>query len=84
VEQGGEDSLDPDVLTFGAKEFGFSKFLVCLHGQQRWERIRSPASFFGSGFEFLGKTRFGMNGMMYRMFVKAWKRLAQPDSESKI
>jgi len=32
-----------------------------------------PATFFGSGFEFLGKARsgFGMYGIMY---VKAWQR----------
>jgi len=33
----------------------------------------------GSGFEFLGKTGtgFGMNGMVYRMYVKAWQRWAR-------
>jgi len=32
---------------------------------QRWARIRSTATFFGSGFEFSGKTGSGMYGMVY-------------------
>jgi len=32
---------------------------------QRWTRSWSPATFFGSGFEFLGKTGFDIYGMMY-------------------
>jgi len=39
------------------------------------KRILSPATFYGSGFEVLGKTGsgagFNMYGMMYRMYIKA-------------
>jgi len=38
------------------------------------ERIRSPATFFGSGFEFLGKSQIRIRYewyVVYRMYVKA-------------
>jgi len=49
---------------------------------QRWarSRIRSPATFFGSRFEFLGKSRIRIRYEwygVYRMYVKARQRWAQ-------
>jgi len=49
---------------------------------QKWARIRSPATFFGSGFEFLGKTGAGFD--MYRMIYKHGKDGHAAGSESKI
>jgi len=40
-------------------------------------RIRSPATFFGTGFKFLEKNGFGMvwcRPIVYRMYVKTWQR----------
>jgi len=37
---------------------------IVRDGSLRWSRIRSPATFFGSGFEFSGKTGSVMYGMI--------------------
>jgi len=47
MDKGG--SSDADIRTFDAKNFEFSKFMVCSHGQRGFERVRT---FFGQGFNF--------------------------------